>query len=161
MKGYEELKKVIEKVARTGMLETSEEKAIEYQDMIGHSTESQLAELANPENGELRRAFYKIHDVAYGTINTIVFYVNHSEKLANNIADQVEEAEKQTEERMKKIIDCKQKELENTCGELFDTRIKADKASEENERLKEIIESQRNEIINLKAKLFDYMNKEL
>lgn len=82
-----ESKKVMEKtirdlckeVARTGLLDTSEEAVIQYQDLIGHATEEENRTLSN--DGALMESYYRIYGLAYGTVAAIKFYMKNSEKV--------------------------------------------------------------------------------
>ena len=78
MTGYKELMELVKSVQASGILDTHEEKIVEYQDMIGHSSEEELDELSR---SQYRAAFYRVYDLSYGTAETLKFYFNHSETI--------------------------------------------------------------------------------
>lgn len=142
-------------VARTGSLDTSSEKAIEYQDVIGHSNTGTLEEVANTP--ELIESFYRIYGVAYGTPAAIKYYVEHSDRQMDQ-RQQLEDAKATLEKRDTRI-----KELEKAL-------LDVERIVEENEvTLKEIrnemkrndtaIKSAEDENIKLKAELYDLMKE--
>lgn len=168
MKGNKELKELVKQVARTGFLEVTEEKIVEYQDMIGHSTLEELHQLANPNNGEEQRAFYRIHDVAYGVIATITFYVNNSDKLEDRIAEREKEAYNDganaREVVMQERVDQKQQACEIWQAEAEQYKQDYERAKQDAQDFykkavdrRQEIEKLQAEIVALKAKLYDMM----
>lgn len=152
MKDYKTLEELLADITRTQTTETGTEAAIIYQDLIGHSTEAELAELAN---GEYKIAFYNVYQIAYGTINAIRTYLNYSEKVLGIINDK-EIALADKEDALSELEAVKKQRNELT-HELetakFNSEVQdknAAKIREENEKLKD-------EIKELKAKLYDLL----
>lgn len=81
MYGYNELVELIDRTNATNGLDTNIEAVCNYQDMIGHSSREQLAELANDENR--RRSFYWIYSTAYRFDDVINFYIRNDRKLCD------------------------------------------------------------------------------
>ena len=145
MKGFEELTALIKKVQATGIIDTSEKAIIEYQDMIGHSAIEQLQELSR---GRYTETFYRVYGHAYGTIEAIKFYRDHSTWSYNLQAERADyKADRDDWERKAHTAE----ETAKKYNELF---------HEENQKalaLKKTAERQEKEIIVLKAKLYDLM----
>ena len=145
MKGYEDLVKLLKQTQATGGLDVSTEAICEYQDMIAHSHDDQLEELAN---GNLKESFYRVYGYAYGTVEAIRFHCSHGRKIMEMIA-----------------------ENDDLKADLEDWKSKAQKAQETAEKFRESwdelsqkvarqeneIRRQAAEIITLKAKLYDMM----
>ena len=174
MKDFEALKALVKNVARTGILDTSEKAIVDYQDMIGHSTLEELHAIANSENGEEKRAFYRVYAEAAGVINAIKYYRDNSNFIQEKLFDQYQQGfddGKATQKRLDEIdakvaLDEKQAQVEFWQAEAKQNRDEADlykDSADENRReatrqAKEI-EALQAEIIRLKAKLFDLMEK--
>ena len=146
MLGYNDLKKEIAKVVRTGSIETTEEKAIEYQDMIGHSNFEELQEAANDHKG----AFYKIYATAYGITETLKFFRQNDYQILQVL---------QERDTMEYERDNYKEQFETRKADCLKLMDKLDETENENQRLTEENEKMKDEIIRLKARLFDYMNK--
>lgn len=154
MKGYEELVKLLNKVQATGGLDVDEKSICEYQDMIGHSTQDQLRELAN---GNLKESFYRVYGHSYGTVEAIRFFTKNSDKLYDILAER-DNAVIDRDEALEKLENQKQKIADN----FLKAQNALDAAEEEKAaRLKaeEDLKKAQDEIIRLKARLFDLMEK--
>lgn len=154
MKEYKDLLELVKKVQATGGMDTDEKSVCDYQDMIGHSTDEQLRELAN---GDYKHAFYRIYGCAYGTIGAIQFFTQHSDKLDQILRDR-DEAICDRDEAHEELEKLKDKVAENF--------LKAQKAVDamEEEKAARIkaendLQAAQDEIIRLKARLFDMMEK--
>ena len=145
MKGYEDLVKLVKEVQTSGILNVDMQKICEYQDMIGHSSDEQLTELAR---GDYKEAFYRVYDLSYGITETIRFYYSHSAKIeelkykVSELQADLEDAKKLSEDRF------------HTCEKFRDKYddmlTKNNDMHKENERLTA-------ENLTLKAKLYDMM----
>lgn len=154
MKEYKDLLELVKKVQATGGMDTDEKSVCDYQDMIGHSTDEQLRELAN---GDYKHAFYRIYGCAYGTIGAIQFFTKHSDKLDQILRDR-DEAICDRDEALE--------ELEKIKDKISDNLLKVHKAVDamEEEKAARIkaekdLQAAQDEIIRLKARLFDMMEK--
>lgn len=156
MKGYKELVELLKKTQSSGMLDISNEAVCEYQDMIAHSNEDQLSELAN---GTLKESFYRVYGYAYGTVEAIRFHCKHGRKIQEMICENEDMKEsiellttklKKAEEKAKKAEE-KAVETAEKFRELWH------KADQEKTQLECDVVNQRQEIIELKAKLYDMM----
>lgn len=154
MKGYEDLVKLLKHVQATHGFDTDEKTVCEYQDMIGHSSDEQLTELAN---GAYKESFYRIYGCAYGTIEAIKFFGKHSEKILAmldenaNLKCDLEIAE----DKAKKNFDLAEKNRQSWIEE----KNRANNAEYQiTEKEKEITALQ-DEIKTLKAKLYDLITK--
>ena len=152
MKGYEDLVTLLRKVQATGGMDCDQESVCEYQDMIGHSTEDQLAELSN---GSYKRAFYRVYGEAYGVIEAIQFYCNHGEKITKIIRQNDElnlDLEDLKEDIAKKdaLIFAKDQHINELISDI-------DKKSTDIKKVTERAEKAEQENILLKAKLYDLM----
>ncbi len=78
MTGYKELMELVKGVQASGLLKVDEASIVEYQDMIGHSTEEDLKELSN---GMYKEAFYRVYGAAAGVVEAIRFYHKHGQKM--------------------------------------------------------------------------------
>ena len=144
---YKHLVELCKRTKATKGLDTSIDRVVEYQDMIGHSTENELADLSN---SEYKKEFYWIYSTAYRIEDTINFYVNHSEKIAAMVNENIDLKDDLEEEKSKNVeLSEKYKTAKNNY----------DNAFHENAVLKTTIEMLKSDIINLKAKLYDLSNK--
>lgn len=159
MKNYNDLVTLINRTAATGGLDVTDAAICDYQDMIGHSSEEQLAELAN---GKQNETFYRIYGVAYGTIAAIKFYCKHSNKLAE-IIEEHDEARLDAEEEAEKQKEAAER-WEARYNEQFSRREEAEASGcrliDENVTLAKELEDERREITELKAKLYDLMTSQ-
>lgn len=150
MKQYEDLVNLIQKVQATPghILDTSEAAICEMQDMIGHSTEEDLRDLANNDNTKYQ--FFRIYGYAYGTVEAIRFFTKHSDKLDRIIYDR--------DEALADLADANEK-VESLKKE--NGRLTVEKGSLERkvDDMQAAIDQQAEEIIRLKARLFDLLNK--
>lgn len=156
MKGYEDLVKLLKQTQATGGLDISTEAICEYQDMIAHSHDDQLEELAN---GNLKESFYRVYGYAYGTVEAIRFHCRHGRKIIEMISEndslkadvedlrvEVQKARETAEKFRDSWEDVAQKAAQQ------ENEFKRQAAEQENE-----IKRQAAEIITLKAKLYDMM----
>lgn len=147
MKNYNDLVELLKKVQATGGLDLDQASICDYQDMIGHSSIEQLEELAN---GNYKESFYRIYDAAYGTMETLRFYINHGEKI-QAIIEECEYWQEQTKEAEEKA---------RSNFQSFEKYLNLhSKEKARNDGLKSVIKAKDQEIIELKAKLYDLMTK--
>lgn len=154
MKQYKTLEELIAEVSATGMIETTTEAAIHYQDLIGHSTTETLYNLAN---GSQNQEFYKVYGIAYGTIAAIKCYMEYSQKQIDLRSD-YEEVKARQELTQKKLDDqislySKMDALSRSAIDEYTGKLAA--AQEEARQQAEMIKEQATEIMKLKARLFD------
>lgn len=155
MKQYEDLVKLVKRVQATGGMDTDEASVCDYQDMIGHSSDEQLRELAN---GEMKHAFYRIYGCAYGTISAIQFFTKHSNKL-DEIIHERDEAICDRDDAREDLKKEKEK-TEKAFAQAQKMRDSWEQEKTEKENIKRDLEKAQAEIIQLKAKLYDLiMNK--
>ena len=149
MKNYNDLVKLIAKVNTSKGLDTSIEAVCDYQDMIAHSTDEQLTELANDDS--TRFAFYWIYAAAYRTESLLTFYVKHDEKIYNLRlkAAELEDDNAELNEQLNEL-----RKQKKTVDELLESEITERKIAESKAAALEM------ENIKLKAKLYDLINKE-
>lgn len=152
MKGYKELVELLKKTQSSGMLDISNEAVCEYQDMIAHSNEDQLSELAN---GTLKESFYRVYGYAYGTVEAIRFHCKHGDKILDMLH---ENSELQAEiENLNTVIEGLKEKVKSAHETAENYR---EYWHEENQKAitqKMTIDKQEREIIELKAKLYDMM----
>lgn len=154
MKGHKELIETVKMIQATGGMDTDETSICEYQDMIGHSSQEQLTDLAT---GNYRESFYRLYCAAYGVINTLRFYWNFSDKcnsLREVAADREAEIDKlnfllEEEQKATKEQKASREEVQTGYADLVKDYNEAKRKTEE----------QAAEIIQLKAKLYDLMTK--
>lgn len=154
MKQYEDLVKLLNKVQATGGLDVDETSICEYQDMIGHSTQDQLRELAN---GSLKESFYRVYGHSYGTVEAIRFFTKNSDKLYDILGERDE---------LKADLEDLKDELKAQKSKTEENWDKAQKMHEawmnekaEKEQAQDDLKKAQEEIIRLKARLFDLMEK--
>ena len=82
------------------LLDLHDEAVTVYQDLIGHATEKENVELCN--DPALMETWYRIYGVAYGTCAAIKWYLSHSNKVTEMIADK-EYYENEAKVAMEKI----------------------------------------------------------
>lgn len=155
MKDYNDLVELLKRVQATGGLDCDIDSVCEYQDMIGHSSEEQLADLAN---GKYSRVFYRVYCEAYNVHQTIEFYCKHGKffrKLQENLADAKADVEKY--EVLMNGAKNRADSLEALNKRLTDDLAGMQKKSDADDAM---IETLNAEIIQLKAKLYDMMTKE-
>lgn len=152
MKGYEELLELLKKTQASGLLDISNEAICDYQDMIAHSDEDQLEELAD---GTLKESFYRVYGYAYGTVEAIRFHCKHGRKIQEMICEN--EDLKDDIEKLKTDI----KNLKASLEKAYETSEKFrelwQEADQEKTQLECDVVNQRQKIIELKAKLYDMM----
>lgn len=158
MKKYEDLVKLLKEVQRTGMMKTDSESVCNYQDMMGHSSEEQLSELAN---GDYRESFYRVYAESFGITETLRFYTRHSNCIEKIVLERDQllcdlETEKELKDKYLTSTETLRKNLKETSDALGETMEKLYSTEKEKD---EIIKSQAAEITELKAKLYDLMTK--
>ena len=143
-------KDLVKEVALNGM-SLNEDDQCRAQDIIGHSTVGELAELANSTvevgNKSERSTFYFLLKYIWNIEDVIRFWNNNSNPEHKELEIRREEAKKYRE-YSKKLAD----EVESLKSELAQLKAKAtnDKASSEKDK---------QEIIRLKARLFDLIEE--
>ena len=147
MKDYKDLVQTVKTIQSSHIMDCSEQAVCDYQDMIGHSSEEELEELAN---GAFIETFYKVYGQAYGTAEAIKFYCRHSEKI-RNIQTDLSETECDRD-RYKALYEDQKKLSDKFHSETCEAEQKAHDLEVENTKLNK-------EIIKLKAKLYDLMTK--
>lgn len=154
MKEYKDLVELVKKVqSESGhILATDEASICEYQDMIGHSSVEDLAELAN---GVYKETFYRVYGMAYGTIEAIRFHCQHGEKILEicrrndelqaDVEDLTDTLKRKDEQiaRKQETAEKFQQGYEKALADIKAAEERAAKAEAEN--------------IALKAKLYDLM----
>lgn len=154
MKNYEDLVELLKKVQATGGLDCDQASVCNYQDMIGHSTADQLRELAN---GVYSGAFYRVYGISYGTLESIKFYMQNSDKVYNILLERdglkcdLEEEKEKTEKA--------KKEAAKNADLMCKARDEWEKEKTEKEKAQKELEKAQAEIIELKAKLYDLITK--
>ena len=149
------IRELTNEVARTGMLDVSKEKVVEYQDMIGHASVEENKKLLN---STLMESFLRIYGVAYGTNAAIRYYLQNSEAQLDK----------------ERKINALTKDIEGMCkkaNELEKENMNYYKLSEENIQIIGKLERERDEweqnyhvledeMIRLKAKLYDLLDRQ-
>ena len=154
MKGYEDLVTLLKKVQATHGIDTDEKSVCEYQDMIGHSSQEQLKELAN---GVYKETFYRVYGFAYGTVEAIRFFTKNSDRIEAILRERNEaicdrDDMQDVLEKEKAAHQTATKNAKTLCDDLYDEKRNT-------ERLQKELEAAQDEIIKLKARLFDLMEK--
>lgn len=150
------LQELVNLVAATGMMNTDIESICIMQDIIGHTSVGEVAEIANAEHKE---AFYRIYGECYGTVDAIKYYLQNSEALAAKI----EAARQEVMDDYNGIIDTNNKMHMEAYTKVVEernlARLNERQAADEVQALKQTLQEKDAEIIKLKAMLFDYMSK--
>lgn len=152
---YEDLKKTVQHIQSSHVMNCTEEAITRYQDMIGHSSIEELTELANTD--VYKETFYKVYGIAYGTVEAIRFYLNNSNKIKDLLEEKADiEADR---DLYKKYRDEAIEENKKSTELLL-------KSYKENDSLKKQTEEAGNRITELeaenqalKAKLYDLITK--
>lgn len=152
MKEYKDLCELLKKVQATGGMDCDQKSICDYQDMIGHSSEEQLADLAN---GIYKEAFYRVYGISYGTIEAIRFHCKHGEKIAA-ILEENDSLKCDYEALNIKYIDT-DKKYHDAIGKAESARQDALQKDSEIEALKRELEAIKANNTELKAKLYDLM----
>ena len=147
MKGYEELVKLLNKVQATGGLDVDEKSICDYQDMIGHSTQDQLRELAN---GNLKESFYRVYGHSYGTVEAIRFFTQNSNKMYDLLLER---------DGLKADLEIANKDIDKYMLESSKNYKAMIQERQEKEQAQDDLKKAQEEIIRLKARLFDLMEK--
>lgn len=143
-------------VARTGILDITEEKAVMYQDLIGHATEGELGDLSNTP--ALTESFYRIYGTAYGTVAAIKFYLRYSDYVTS-LKEDVEAEKIKTEEARtrNKNLNERVKYWENLAEE---RKGQLREAKRDMEGTLISLKDKEKEITMLKARMYDLEHKE-
>ena len=148
MKNYNDLVKLIADVNAHNTIATDAASVCDYQDMIAHSTDEQLTELANDD--KTRFAFYWIYSIAYRVDTVLTFYAKHDDRIYNLRLE-------------RETLQCDNDNLKTDCNRLLN---QCNEANAENKELthravaaEEKVEELEAEIIKLKAKLYDLTTK--
>ena len=152
MKGHAELVELLKTIQGTPgkILATDEASVCEYQDMIGHSSEEELEELAN---GVYKHTFYRVYGLAYGTVEAIVFFTKHGEKIKAMLTENAEL--KCDIEDAKDDIKKAKAEAEKYAELMTKARDEWEAEKNEKEKMQYVIDQKDYEIMQLKAKLYD------
>ena len=145
MSGYNDLVTLLKRVKATRGLDTDMESVCNYQDMIGHSTDEELSELAN---GEYKSEFYWVYSTAYRIEDTLNFYMHHSDKIFE-LCVQCDDLKCTNEDLSDELAKRKAELSDIGCKYMQSEKSKAE-LEKENADLKA-------EIIKLKARLYDLM----
>lgn len=152
MKGYEDLLKTVKAVQSSGIMEITEQAILDYQDMIGHSTEEQLDELSK---GTYKEAFYRVYGAAAGVIEAIRYYRRHSPAILED-QERIADLESVRDNLLKH-----NKSMEKEVEDWKDRTEKCRKAWEDAEKEKIELAKRIDELEaknqELKAKLYDLM----
>ena len=154
MKGYEELFETVKTVQATGMLKIDDQAVIDYQDMIGHSSEEQLEALAN---GMYKEAFYRVYGAAAGTVEAIRFHCKHGQKI-KALFERIDELEAIIDD-YRSANECLNKTVDDRNDRVKSLRDECEKAEKEKAEALETIKEQTDTIQELKAKLYDLITK--
>lgn len=158
MKKYNNLSELLHELSASRKYDTSLDAAIMYQDLIGHETMQSLGDLAN---GDHREMFYTVYQIAYGTIDTLKFYAQHS-NYCINLRYEKDEAAAQLEIQ-KSINEAENKDhsrrYNEVCGEVQKATKEIVNLTREADTLKAENERMTAEITALKAKLYDLITK--
>ena len=136
-----------------GIMKTDNDAILEYQDIIGHSSEQENEEVSN---GVLAEIFYRVFGEAYGTVAAIKYYMTHSDRVYD-MQYNLGEAEAKAEKYEKRIAELEKtySEKAKECCEL-ETKLRE---TQQNLTVKERnLISKEDEIIKLKAILWDMQN---
>lgn len=147
MKQYEDLVKLLNKVQATGGLDVDEKSICDYQDMIGHSTQEQLRELAN---GSLKESFYRVYGHSYGTVEAIRFFTQNSNKMYDLLLER---------DGLKADLEIANKDIDKYMLESSKNYKAMMQERQEKEQAQDDLKKAQDEIIRLKARLFDLMEK--
>ena len=152
---YEDLKKTIAHIQASHVMNCTEEAIIEYQDMIGHSSEEELEDLANTD--VYKETFYKVYGEAYGTVEAIRFYLKHSNKIKDLLEEKADlEADRDLYKKYREeAIEENKKSTEMLLKSYRENDNLKKQTSDAESRIKELeAENQA-----LKAKLYDLITK--
>ena len=150
------LQELVNITAATHGLNTDIESITIMQDIIGHTS---IDEVANIANGPHKETFYWIYGECYGTVEAIKYYVNNSETLENRICDRIDEAVSEERNKAEKKLQDSKDEYLKMCDSRNEYRRKFAEASGKLDNAELKIADMEAEIIKLKAMLFDLMNK--
>ena len=150
------LQELVNITAATHGLNTDIESITIMQDIIGHTS---IDEVANIANGPHKETFYWIYGECYGTVEAIKYYVNNSEALENMICDRIDEAVSEERNKAEKKLQDSKDECLKMCDSRNEYRRKFAEASGKLDNAELKIADMEAEIIKLKAMIFDLMNK--
>lgn len=150
--GKMKLRELTNEVARTGMLDVSEEKVLEYQDLIGHASVEENQSLLN---STLMESYLRIYGVAYGTNAALRYYLQNSDAQREKdvkIAS-LERDIKARDKRIEELEDENTKYLQNI-SENSNLYNKLERERGEWEQNYHVLQE---EMIKLKARLYDML----
>lgn len=150
------LQELVNITAATHGLNTDIESITIMQDIIGHTS---IDEVANIANGPHKETFYWIYGECYGTVEAIKYYLNNSEALENRICDRIDEAVSEERNKAEKKLQDSKDECLKMCDSRNEYRRKFAEASGKLDNAELKIADMEAEIIKLKAMIFDLMNK--
>lgn len=152
---YEDLKKTVQHIQASHVMNCTDEAITRYQDMIGHSSIEELTELANTD--VYKETFYKVYGIAYGTTEAIRFYLKNSNKIKDLLEEKADiEADRDLYLYQKQE---KEKELKETSDNLRAYIQKTDEQAKRAEKAEAQITELEAENQALKAKLYDLITK--
>lgn len=148
---YETLEELLKEVQATRSLDTSIEFITHVQDLIGHSTESQLYELSK----QYKTTFYWVYDEAEGIEATLRFFANYSkfsEDLQTQLADATADRDK-----FEFMFNNMKETTEKTADELQDLKTRHETTLNELTAKQKEVDDMKKQLIELKARLYDLM----
>lgn len=144
------LEELVAEVARTGVVETTEEAAIKYQDLIAHASVEANRKLLNSNYTE---AYIRVYAVAYGPVATVKYYLKNEERCSQvfgeleKVKEELKTADTYEKVCEKQIAE-KDKEIENLTKIVTELRRDC-------EGMELNLEEKDMQIIKLKARLYD------
>lgn len=150
------IRDLCKRVAATRGLDTDMESITQYQDLIGHATLEENADIANTP--ELTETFYRIYGLAYGTVEAIKYYMNNSNKVIG-MRYEIDEY-KGVIESLKNAEQVQKERAEDFKGKLEEAKRDMDGTMNRISLLEGALAERDAEIVQLKAKLFDLITRE-
>lgn len=137
--------------------DTDIESVCHYQDVFGHSC---IEDLEKAAEGDYKETFYRLYDCAYGTVQMISFYANHSawsRKLNDTIDDlQCTVEEQKTEiEKLRQERKSRDNDICEGAKRIEELKAENRKLIEENAKIADTVTKLAQEAIRLKAMLWD------
>lgn len=134
------------------MLDVSEEKVVEYQDLIGHASVEENKELLN---STLMESYLRIYGVAYGTNAALRYYLNNSEAQLDR-ERKISALTKDIEGMCKKVADLEKENMNyyKLSEENIQVIGKLERERDEWEQNYHVLQE---EMIKLKARLYDML----
>lgn len=148
---YETLEELLKEVQATRGLDTNIEFITHVQDLIGHSTESQLYELSK----QYKTTFYWVYDEAEGIEATLRFFANYS-KFSEDLQTQLSDATADRD-KFEFMFNNMKETTEKTAGELQDLKTRHETTLNELTAKQKEVDDMKKQLIELKARLYDLM----